>query len=49
MELKTARLNLVLAPEQIARLDAWRSKANIRSRCDAIRLAIDELIKRPTK
>lgn len=49
MELKDARLNLVLSQAQIDRLDAWRAKARIRSRCDAIRRAIDEMIQKPAR
>lgn len=49
MELNDGRVNLVLPKSQIDRLDAWRAKARIKSRCDAIRRAIDEMIARPAK
>jgi Arc/MetJ-type ribon-helix-helix transcriptional regulator len=41
-ELKTTRLNLVIAPSQVALIDAWRkSQDDLPSRSEAIRKLVE--------
>ena len=45
MEEKDVRVQLVISPSEIEALDAWRAKARIWSRSEAIRRLIAEGVK----
>jgi hypothetical protein len=45
MEKKSVRIQLVMEPSEVEALDAWRFKAHIGSRSEAIRRCVAERIK----
>jgi metal-responsive CopG/Arc/MetJ family transcriptional regulator len=44
MEKKDVRIQLVIGPGLMARLDEWRGKRQIWSRSEAIRMAIEKML-----